>query len=78
VLVDGTSNLRELNRRLELGLPTDGPKTLNGLILEHLQDIPETGVSMKIANTPIEVVQTQDRMVRTARIFRPLIDDTEQ
>ena len=78
VLVDGTSNLRELNRRLELALPIDGPKTLNGLILEHLQDIPETGVSMKIADTPIEVVQTQDRMVRTARIFRPLIDDAEQ
>jgi Mg2+/Co2+ transporter CorB len=72
VLVDGTSNLRELNRKLELALPIDGPKTLNGLILEYLQDIPETGVSMRIADTPIEVVQTQDRMVRTARIFRPL------
>ena len=72
VLVDGATNLRELNRRLDLTLPTDGPKTLNGLILEHLQDIPETGVSMKIAETPIEVVQTQDRRVRTARLFRPL------
>ena len=72
VLVDGSANLRELNRKLELALPTDGPKTLNGLILEHLQDIPETGVSMKIADTPIEVVQTQDRMVRTARLFRPI------
>ena len=72
VLVDGSANLRELNRKLELELPTNGPKTLNGLILEHLQDIPETGVSMKIADTPIEVVQTQDRMVRTARLFRPL------
>ncbi|MFU2487400.1 HlyC/CorC family transporter [Thauera sp. WH-1] len=71
-LVDGSANLRELNRRLDLSLPTDGPKTLNGLILEYLQDIPETGVSMKIADTPIEVVQTQDRMVRTARLFRPL------
>ena len=78
VLVDGTSNLRELNRRLELALPIDGPKTLNGLILEHLQDIPETGVSMKIADTPIEVVQTQDRMVRTARIFRPRIEGAGQ
>ena len=72
VLVDGSANLRELNRKLELELPTDGPKTLNGLILEHLQDIPETGVSMKIADTPIEVVQTQDRMVRTARLFQPI------
>lgn len=72
VLVDGSSNLRELNRRLDLDLPIDGPKTLNGLILEFLQDIPETGVSMKIGNTPVEVVQTEDRMVRTARLYRPL------
>ena len=72
VLVDGSSNLRELNRRLDLDLPTDGPKTLNGLILEFLQDIPETGVSMKIADTPVEVVQTEDRMIRSARLYRPL------
>ncbi len=70
VLVDGSANLRELNRRLGLSLPIDGPKTINGLILEYLQDIPETGVAMRIADTPIEVVQTQDRMVRTARLFR--------
>jgi Mg2+/Co2+ transporter CorB len=75
VLVDGSANLRALNRRLGLALPIDGPKTLNGLILEHLQDIPEAGVSMKIGNIPIEVVQTQDRMVRTARVFRPLTED---
>lgn len=75
VLVDGSANLRELNRRLELSLPTDGPKTINGLILEHMQDIPETGVSMRINGTPIEVVQTQDRMVRTARLFRPRSED---
>ncbi len=71
VLVDGGQNLRELNRKLGLNLPLDGPKTLNGLILEHLQDIPEGGLSVKIADTPIEVVQTQDRMVRTVRLFRP-------
>ena len=51
---------------------------LRRLILEHLQDIPETGVSMKIADTPIEVVQTQDRMVRTARVFRPISRTNEQ
>ncbi|HNQ76783.1 MAG TPA: transporter associated domain-containing protein, partial [Pseudothauera hydrothermalis] len=72
VLVDGSQNLRELNRKLGLALPLDGPKTLNGLILEYLQDIPEGELSIKIADTPIEVVQTQDRMVRTARIFRPV------
>lgn len=48
----------------------DGPKTLNGLIIEHFQDIPETGVSIKIAGVAIEVVQTQDRSIKTARLFR--------
>lgn len=70
VIVDGSTNLRDLNRQLELDLPIDGPKTLNGLLLEYLQDIPETGLSVRIAGTPIEVIQTQDRRVKTARIFR--------
>jgi Mg2+/Co2+ transporter CorB len=71
VLVDGHRSLRELNRKLGLNLPLEGPKTLNGLILEHFEDIPETGVGVRIAGVPIEVVQTQDRMVRTARLFKP-------
>lgn len=70
-LVEGASSLRELNRKLGLSLPLSGPKTLNGLILEHLQDIPEAGVSVKIADVPMEIVQTQDRVVRTVRLFRP-------
>jgi Mg2+/Co2+ transporter CorB len=70
-LVEGASSLRELNRKLGLALPIDGPKTLNGLILEHLQDIPEAGVSLKLGGIPMEVVQTQDRVVKTVRLFRP-------
>jgi magnesium and cobalt exporter, CNNM family len=70
-LVEGASSLRELNRKLGLAFPLSGPKTLNGLILEHLQDIPESGVSVKIADVPMEIVQTQDRVVRTVRLFRP-------
>ena len=54
-----------------LALPVDGPKTLNGLILEHLQDIPESGVSVKIGDVPMEIVQTQDRIIKTVRIFKP-------
>lgn len=71
ILVDGGRSLRELNRKLNLALPLEGAKTLNGLILEHFQDIPETGVSLKIANVPMEVIQTQDRMVKTVRLFKP-------
>ena len=68
-LLEGSSSLRELNRKLGLHLPLDGAKTLNGLILEHLEDIPETGTSLKIAGYPIEIIQTQDRIVKVARIF---------
>jgi Mg2+/Co2+ transporter CorB len=68
---DGAMPLREVNRALGLSLPTDGPKTLNGLILEHLQDIPEADVSIKIAGVPMEIVHAQGRTVNVVRIFRP-------
>ena len=69
--VDGATPVREVNRALGLELPTEGPKTLNGLILEHLRDIPEADVSMKIGEVPLEIVHAQGRSVKTVRIFRP-------
>jgi Mg2+/Co2+ transporter CorB len=63
--------VREVNRALGLALPTDGPKTLNGLILEHLQDIPEANVSLKIAGVPIEILSAQGRAVKSLRLYRP-------
>ena len=77
VLVEGSSMLRDLNRKLGLKLPVDGPKTLNGLILEHFQDIPEAGTSLKIAGHPMEIMQTQDRVVKVVRIF-PLLASRQQ
>lgn len=71
VVVDGGRQLRDLNRMLDLAFPLDGPKTLNGLILEHFQDIPEAGVSVKLGHIPVEILRTQDRSVITARIYRP-------
>jgi Mg2+/Co2+ transporter CorB len=68
---DGAMPVREVNRALGLELPTDGPKTLNGLILEQLQDIPEANVSLKVAGVPIEIVSTQGRAVKAVRLFRP-------
>lgn len=70
-LVDGSSLLRDLNRKLGLQFPLDGPKTLNGLILEHLEDIPEAGISLKISNVALEIMQTQDRSVKGVRISPP-------
>ncbi|MDA8093581.1 MAG: HlyC/CorC family transporter [Betaproteobacteria bacterium] len=68
-LVDAGAALRTLNRKLKLHFPLTGPKTLNGLLLEHLQDIPEGGISLKVAGYPIEIVQTHDRVIKMARIF---------
>ncbi|MBX9810360.1 MAG: HlyC/CorC family transporter [Burkholderiales bacterium] len=70
-LVEGSTLLRELNRKLGFNFPLDGPKTLNGLIIEHLQDIPEPNTSVKIAGHPLEIVQTQDRVVKAVRVFPP-------
>jgi Mg2+/Co2+ transporter CorB len=69
---EGTTPVREVNRALGLLLPTDGPKTLNGLIVEHLQDIPEADVSLKIGNVPMEIVHAQGRTIKTVRIFKPV------
>ena len=68
-LVDGSSALRDLNKKLGLNLPLDGPRTLNGLVLEHFEDIPEAGTSFKIGEHQLEIVQTQDRVVKSVKIF---------
>jgi Mg2+/Co2+ transporter CorB len=70
-LVDGTASLRELSRNMHWELPTEGPKTLNGLIVEYLQTLPEAGTSLMIEGYPIDIIQIQDNVVKTARI-RPL------
>ncbi len=67
-LVDGSANIRELNRIMHWDLPTDGPKTLNGMITEYLETIPEVGTSLLLAGYPIEVVQTGSSSVKTVRI----------
>ena len=72
LLVEGSTPLRDLNRKLGMHFPLNEAKTLNGLILEYLQDIPEAGTSLKIADYPIEIIQTQDRVVKVAKIFPAL------
>lgn len=71
IVVEGGSLLRDLNRKLGYRFPLDGPKTLNGLILEHLQTIPEPGTSLKLAGYPLEIMQTQDRVVKSVRLLPP-------
>ena len=67
-LIDGSTHVREINRQLNIEFPTDGPRTINGLILEHMEMIPESGTSLKINDFPIEIMQIKNNMVKTVRI----------
>jgi Mg2+/Co2+ transporter CorB len=71
-LLDGSTPLRDINKKLGLDLPLDGPKTLNGLLLEQLQDIPEFPIALKIGQCVIEVVQVQNQSIRSVKLLRPL------
>jgi Mg2+/Co2+ transporter CorB len=67
-VVNASASVRALNRAMHWSLPIDGPKTLNGLIVEHLEAIPEPGVSLKIGNYALEVLQTGDNTIKTVRV----------
>jgi Mg2+/Co2+ transporter CorB len=71
-LVDGSISIRALNSTLNMSLSTDGPKTLNGLITEYMEIIPETGTSLLLDNHPIDIVQIKENMVKTVRIHKLL------
>jgi Mg2+/Co2+ transporter CorB len=68
MMVEGVVSLRELNRKFGLDFPLDGPRTLNGLLLEKLEAMPEPGVSVMVAGYPVEIVQVQGRVVKTAKV----------
>lgn len=68
-LVDGSANIRELNKEFNWLFPINGPKTLNGLILEFLEELPETQVSLRLAGYPIEIIELSDNMIKTVRII---------
>ncbi len=77
-LIGGSTHIREINRSLGWNLPSDGPKTLNGLILEHLEIIPEPGTSLMIARHPIEITKTKNNAVQMTRIQPALIKESEE
>jgi Mg2+/Co2+ transporter CorB len=70
LLIDCGIGLRDLNRALRWELPTHGPKTLNGLILEYLETIPEPGTSLNLHDHPLEIIQTDDAGVKTVKIIQ--------
>ena len=72
VVVDGMAPLRTLNRRLGTKFGLEGPKTLNGLIVGHLGEIPDAGLSFKVEGQGVEIMQTQDRAVKVVRLLPPV------
>jgi len=78
-LIGGGANVRDINRQLNWELPVEGPKTLNGLILEYLEHIPEAGTSLMLAGHPVEVLQTRGTAVKTARVMpRAIVEEAEE
>jgi len=70
-VVDASANVRQLNRVMNWNFPTDGPKTLNGLIVEQLETIPETGTGVTVADYPIEILDASEHGIKTVRVFPP-------
>jgi Mg2+/Co2+ transporter CorB len=70
-VASASATIRALNRSMRWNLPTDGPKTLNGLIVEFLETIPEPGTTLKLADYMLEVLQTGDNAIKTVRIRPP-------
>jgi len=77
-VVNGSINVRTLNRRLGWNLPTDGPRTLNGLILEYLENIPDVGTALKIGDQALEILQIADNTVKAVRVRTQGIRGTEK
>lgn len=69
LVLDGALTLRDLNRDFQLEFPVDGAKTLNGLILDHLQQIPEAGISIQISHYYLEILQTKDKSVKSVKLI---------
>lgn len=68
--LDGGTPLRDINKGLGLALPLDGPRTVNGLLLETLQDIPDAPIALKVGGCVIEVLQVQDQAVKRVKLLR--------
>jgi len=76
-LIDCSVNIREINRELDWQLPSEGPKTLNGLLLENLEYIPKSGTTLKIDNYMVEITQVSESAIKMARIktIKQILED---
>ena len=77
-LIDGSAAIREINKKLSWDLPLEGPVTLNGLILEKIQTIPESNVSINLNNYLIETVLIKDNMIKFAKILKLSVSEVKE
>jgi Mg2+/Co2+ transporter CorB len=68
-MIEGSANIRDINKSLRWKLPTDGPRTLNGLILEHLEDIPQTQLSVRVANHAMEIIEVEENRIKLVKVY---------
>ncbi|RYU68312.1 DUF21 domain-containing protein [Aliivibrio finisterrensis] len=68
-MIEGSANIRDINKGLKWDLPTDGPRTLNGLILEHLEEIPEAEISLEIDQHNMEIVAVEENKINLVKVF---------
>ena len=73
-LIEGSANIRDINKGLQWALPTNGPRTLNGLILEHLEDIPESHLSVQVASHPMEILELKENRIKLVRVFPQVVN----
>lgn len=73
-LIDGAMSVRDLNRNLNWKLPTNGPKTLSGVIVEELESMPHEGVGLRLAGYPIEIIEIKGKTVKWARVYPTLVE----
>lgn len=74
IIIDGSATIREINRSLNWEMPIDGPKTLNGIILEHMESIPQAGTGLRLAGYPMEILQIKANMIKSVRIWPDLFE----
>lgn len=70
-LLEGAATLRDINKHLQLEFPLDGPKTVNGLLLEELRDIPEAHVCLKLGGCVVEIIQVQNQAIKVVKLIKP-------
>jgi Mg2+/Co2+ transporter CorB len=76
--LDGSMHIRDVNRRLSTSLPTNGPKTLNGLIIEQLEAIPTIGTTTLINNYPLEIRKIRNNAVKNLILYPSIVDEEEE